>query len=364
MPWMILIAAALVAALLTRICIALCMRFSVLDRPNSRSSHDEPIPRAGGMGVVGGFLAGLAVLLIWFPQVLPPRSEAAFWVIVAAAVFASLVGILDDLFDISVAPKYLAQFAVALGAIFAGLRIEAVQLPFLGTVPLAWGAIPLTVLWITGFPNVFNFMDGINGMAAGTAAIYGAALCALAWQLGGQGFGTLALLAAAASLGFLYFNFPRARIFMGDSGSLFLGTLLALLAARVSAGPSGRGFVPALMICSVYLFDSGFTILLRLKNRENILRAHRSHLYQRLTRSGFSHALVTRSYWLLHALVAAAALGYAGASDRRRAGLLAAVAGLLGLLILLVHLREAYVARQPCEADQCPSGEPGRGRVL
>jgi UDP-N-acetylmuramyl pentapeptide phosphotransferase/UDP-N-acetylglucosamine-1-phosphate transferase len=200
----------------------------------------------------------------------------------------------------------------------------------LGTIHLGWAAVPLTLLWLTGFPNYFNFMDGINGMAGGTGAVYGGFLAAIAAMEGKPELAILGLLLAGSALGFLFHNFPTARTFMGDTGSLFLGLGVAMLAVMIKGDP----MVP-LILCSVFLYDCTTTIARRLKRGENIFRAHRSHHYQRLVQSGWSHARVSGLYFAMHFVAGGLAVAYLRGGDAVRWGVLGAVAlmlaGLTGL---------------------------------
>jgi UDP-GlcNAc:undecaprenyl-phosphate GlcNAc-1-phosphate transferase len=228
-------------------------------------------------------------------------------------------GLCDDLYRLSPVTKFLMQLLITLLVIALGIRFESLAIPFWGS--LTWGLflIPLTLLWLTGFANIYNFMDGINGLAAGTGAVYACFFYLLGWRLGNQGLAAVAVILAGSCLGFLFHNFPQARTFMGDTGSLFLGVLFALLVVQNAQRSSDPGSLTALLlVCSVFLYDSIFTLLRRIRYGENIFRAHRSHLYQRLVQAGLSHGKVTGLYLLLHALMGFLALAYLSVSGTDR----------------------------------------------
>jgi UDP-GlcNAc:undecaprenyl-phosphate GlcNAc-1-phosphate transferase len=269
-------ALALISALLTWAMI----RVGIADVPNERSSHSRPIPRAGGVAVVVAFALGLSGELEW---------PIPVFLGCVAALFA--LGLWDDVMSVRALPKLVAQIVVA--TVFAAV-FSAIFAP-------DWEAIAL-VLWIVVFVNAFNFMDGANGLAGFTAAI-GAATLAL---VGGPFVDVAALGLLGGLAGFLPFNFPKARIFLGDAGSLPIGFALAALSAFATLREPPVYFAPVLFF--TFLFDVGLTLLRRALRRENLLTAHREHLYQLLLRMGWSHAKVTALYAAAAAVNAAVAL--------------------------------------------------------
>ena len=241
-------------------------------------------------------------------------------------------GLWDDLHTLRPATKLVMQLLWAALAVGFGMRVDSVSVPFTGVVMLGALSWIVTILWLPGFSNVYNFMDGINGLAAGTGMIYGGFFFLLARREGDTELMVLAILSAGSCLGFLVHNFPAARTFMGDIGSLSLGMLFALFVVRLAQrSPHASTFVALVLVCVVFLYDAAFTILRRIRRRENIFQAHRAHLYQRLAQTGLTHARITGLYLLLHGLVGVLALAYVAASDAIRAGILGLV-----VLILLV----------------------------
>lgn len=318
MFWILYISSAIIAYVATWLSISISLRRGVLDLPNPRSSHTRPIPRIGGIGIVLGSCLPIAGL--WFlgrlgmiDRVLQHRDTAS---ILLAGTGMALTGLIDDLYGLDPGTKFVMQFVIAVLLVVLGVRVESVAVPFMRPLELGVLSFPLTILWLTGFSNVYNFMDGINGLAAGTGAIYGVFFFAFAaWQQNAE-LAAIAIIFSVSCLGFLFHNFPEARTFMGDSGSLFLGMVFALLLVRIaqqSANPTL--LVAMLLVCSVYLYDATFTVLRRVVHRENIFQAHRSHLYQRLGQAGLSHVRITYLYLLLHALMGTVGLLYFLASD-------------------------------------------------
>lgn len=332
------LASFLIAWFTTRRLISTAGRLHALDIPNHRSSHSKPTPRTGGLGIALASTLILPVLTLYLPtppDVANPFSTVSFWLVMLGYVTIAVVGLIDDVKQIGPLPKYLGQFLASLIAILAGVIFLQPDLPLIGRIDLtsfgfvgSFTGIVLTVVWLTGFSNIFNFMDGIDGLAAGSGAIQGLALFLLSnpsgWHVGQEGAGyqlpgASSLMLAAACLGFLAHNFPPARIFMGDVGSLFTGYVLA--ATAVLMGGTGSHPVPLvsiLLVFSPFLYDATLTILLRWRRGENLLEAHRSHLYQRLITSGQSHHRVTLTYYGLNLITAGGGLFCRAATDRSR----------------------------------------------
>ena len=271
-------------------------RVGALDVPGARSSHDRPTPKGGGVGIVLAFLAGTALLYRYaaFSRIADPYFRA----VIAAAAGIALVAYLDDVFCWRASVKLLAQVGAALLAVGAGLSLTFLRLPWVGTVPLGWLGPVVTIAWIVAATNAMNFIDGLNGLASGVAAIACLALAAIGAWLGASFLYFTALILLAGLLGFLPFNFPRARIFMGDVGSQFCGFLLAVLAVaagRFAAVDLSVALVP--MLLAGVLFDVAFTLARRLLAGEKLAQAHRGHLYQLAHRSGMSPVAVTLAHW-------------------------------------------------------------------
>lgn len=255
-----------------------------MDHPNERSLHVRPTPRVGGLGVMAG-LVTCALLL---------RPEGVF-VLTLVALALSVLSVLDDLRGLSVGVRFSGHFLAAVTTLY-----------LLPDLPgwAWWLALPALV-WMT---NLYNFMDGSDGLAGGMALFGFASYGVAAWVGGAESFAVLCCVIAAASMGFLNFNFPPARVFLGDAGSIPLGYLAAAL------GVSGwiAGMWPIafpLMVFSSFIVDASATLLARLARGEKVWQAHRAHYYQRLIRLGWSHRRLALAEYAVMAASGLSGLG-------------------------------------------------------
>ena len=256
-------------------------RITLLDHPNDRSLHQRPISRTGGLAMlaaslIGGFLVGWTL----------PVSRPGLGLLLLGLAPLAVVSLLDDRGGIRFQWRLAAHVWAAFSLVLAGYKPDWFELPGL-VMPLSSGfAFLLTLLFGVWMINLYNFMDGMDGFAGGMALI---GFATLAW-LGraDSAFMSACLIAAAASAGFLVHNFPPARLFMGDTGSIMLG----FLAAACSLWGNKIGLFPlwaALLIFSPFVVDATVTLLRRLLRGENVLEAHRTHYYQRLVLLGWGH---------------------------------------------------------------------------
>jgi len=302
--WAAWFAAAVVgAAATTSRLVAWAGALGVVDRPNSRSSHTKVTPRGGGLAIVA-----VAVLAAAAAAVLYPHAAVRLGATVIPAVAIAAVSWIDDVWTLQNRVRFSVHLAAAAAAVFVLGPVHSVDLGSFGSVALRAAAWPLTILWIVGLSNAFNFMDGIDGIAGITAAAAGAGLAAAAWLLGGPAIAAVALAFAGAALGFLSQNWPPARIFMGDVGSAFCGFLIAVLPLGMPAAEVPRIMPVAVLAMWPFIFDTLFTLVRRLRRGENIFQAHRSHLYQRLVIAGWSHRATASLYGALAAMAAAIAI--------------------------------------------------------
>lgn len=287
------------------------MRLRIMDVPNTRSSHERPVPKGGGGAIVLAFFVGLAVFYgLGGEAHIAPGPMAGFCV---AALLVAAIGLLDDIRGYGVRVKLAGQLAGAAVLLASGIVLSSISLPFAGRIELGWLGYPLTALWVVGLANAVNFMDGLNGLAGGVAAIAAGFFAAVTFADGSHFVYVLSYVLAASSLGFLVFNFPRARLFMGDVGSQFLGFVLAALAVVAAELDSARtSFMVMPLLVSVILFDTVFTVIRRLAAGERITEAHRSHLYQFANRLGMSHVGVSLYHYGFTALAGIGALVMVG----------------------------------------------------
>lgn len=266
-------------------------RRQMLDVPNERSSHTQPTPRGGGLAIVVVVLFGWLVVLSLHPG---SWVFADLLYVIGAALIAA-VSWVDDLRSLSSRLRFGIHMSGAALAIWSFGYWSTITLPVIGSLYLGLVGLILTFVWIIGLTNAYNFMDGIDGIAGGQAVVAGLGWAALGYLTIQPLVGTMGILLAAASLGFLGHNWPPARIFMGDVGSAFLGFTFAVLAVAAAPRDARLAFVGILFVWP-FVFDATFTLVRRLKNGENIFAAHRTHLYQRLVIAGYSHRFVTLLY--------------------------------------------------------------------
>jgi len=313
-PILVVLSTLIIAFALTPFFRSLAIRSGTLDVPNERSSHDSPTPRTGGLAIVSAILLSWIFTLPWGTSVSVLALVSTFCV--AAA------GFLDDVRTLPVLPRFVVQIVSACLFISGGWALQAVALPALFNLKLGVMSGLISVLWIVGCTNAFNFMDGLNGIASLQAVVHASTLAFLAWRSGDELVLLLAAAIAGSVLGFVPWNLPHGSVFMGDVGSATLGFMLSGVSLMLVRG-GGASFVAAALAMFPFLFDTIFTVTRRAMNREKVTTAHRTHLYQLLNRSGWSHRRVTALWTLLAGLCGLIAGSYdAWPPSRQVAGLL------------------------------------------
>lgn len=275
------------------------IRRQILDIPNQRSSHHIPTPKGGGVAIVVTIITFLTAYLV-IGTVDVQNAVIAYLI---AAVFLATVSFIDDLEPLSPLIRFGVQAGAAALVIWQSGYWETLYLPILGTVNLPFVGLLITFLWIIGLTNAYNFMDGIDGMAAGQAVIAAAGWFLISLWSGSNLFMVWSAAILAGSVGFLLHNWHPAKIFMGDVGSATLGFTFAVLPLiareEMMVNNSFELLIVGLLLVWPFVFDPTITIIRRLLKKENILKAHRSHLYQRLIILGRPHQWVTLLYmWL------------------------------------------------------------------
>jgi len=322
--------AAVVAWLMVPISRTLAHRIGAIDQPKERGLHDTPMPKLGGLAILGGVLtAGLlgALVFDWLPW--DDQTQA----ILAGAAVIAVVGVIDDVIELGAGLKLAGQVGAVLIPVASGVKVTTLTLPFLGglrpgsvtliDLPVA-GEIELggllTVVGIVAVVNVINFIDGVDGLAAGVCLIAATTLAVIALSLDRNAAGVLAALTAGAALGFLRHGFPPASSFMGDTGSNLLGYMLGTVAVQGALKTNAvvALFLP-LIVLAVPILDSGFVVAKRLKYRRPIYVADRWHFHHRMANIGFSQRR-TLAYlygWALVLAGLALALRFVPYSDDR-----------------------------------------------
>lgn len=294
----------ILSLVLTRVIITISRRAGFLDRPAERKIHKEPVPLMGGFAVYLAFvitvilhvkLSGLLLAHPSFFYFIPPEilrylpGVEEVWdklkVILYGGTVMLLLGVLDDIRDVGAKAKLGVQVLAALMLVLFGIRITLfVDSYFFGAV--------VTVLWVVGITNAFNLLDNMDGLSGGVAVIAALFFFLTAWMHGYMFIGAVMLVFAGSVLGFLRYNFNPAKIFMGDTGSLFIGYVLAALTIlnRYYAGESPTLFpvIMPVLILAVPVFDTLSVICIRLKNGESIFKPDRRHFSHRLLNLGFT----------------------------------------------------------------------------
>jgi len=284
------LAAAFVTALLTPLTKRLARAVGAIDQPRERGLSERSTPLLGGIAIFGGLLvAGL----IWLPAGYFKEHELWHGVLIAAAVI-TLVGAVDDRFDLPPLVKLAGQVIAAVVVVHYGVAVKSVTLPFIGVLHFPNAGVTnagpiLTVIGLVAMMNVVNFSDGVDGLAAGVCVIIAATMAVIAFDLGRPQPGVLAALTAGAALGFLVYNFPPASSFMGDCGANLLGLLMGVITVEAAVKTAAVvSFVLPLILLAVPFLDTTFVVLKRLKYRQPIYRSDTEHFHHRMARIGFS----------------------------------------------------------------------------
>ncbi|MBI2377624.1 MAG: undecaprenyl/decaprenyl-phosphate alpha-N-acetylglucosaminyl 1-phosphate transferase [Deltaproteobacteria bacterium] len=349
--------AAAVSAFLTPLVCRLAHAIDAVDAPGeARKIHDRPIPRIGGVAVVAGFFVPILGLLIHTNRI--SRLMFADGQLVTAFVVGALVilalGVYDDLRSAGAKLKLAVETVVALGMWFAGFRIELLSNPVGMPIALDQAAsLFLTVFWIVGITNALNLIDGLDGLAAGVS------LCAVGVLFGVSLFDNnalLCLLAAALAgsvLGFLFFNFNPARIFLGDSGALFLGFTLATISVWTQQkGATLAALVIPVLALGLPILDTTLSVVRRVRRGKNPFQADREHLHHRLLAIGLSHKNAVLTLYTASATFALGALALLDNNATRRAIALSAVG-----LVVYILVRRASSPLPQVGPREAPSGE-------
>jgi UDP-GlcNAc:undecaprenyl-phosphate GlcNAc-1-phosphate transferase len=285
----------LVAAAVTALLTPLTMRFArlvgAIDEPRERGLSERPTPLLGGLAIFAGVLVAA---LIWLPEGYYKENQLWYGVLVAAGLI-TLVGALDDRFDLPPAVKLAGQVAAAVIVVHFGVAVKVITLPFLGSLAFPNAGVTnagpvLTVVGLVAMMNVVNFSDGVDGLAAGVCVIIAATLAVIAFDLNRAQPGVLAAITAGAALGFLIYNFPPASSFMGDCGANLLGLLMGVITVEAAVKTTAVvSFVLPLILLAIPFLDTTFVVLKRLKYKQPIYQSDSEHFHHRMARIGFSN---------------------------------------------------------------------------
>ncbi len=284
------------------------IRHQIGEAPDPRKVHKTFMPHMGGLGIFSGFFLGLFLSYGLFPTFRPAILNDFSGLILASALIVGL-GAWDDLKGFNAAKKFFGQFLISTLLIAMGCRINSIQLPFIEAFPLGILSVPVTYLWLIGVSNAINLLDGLDGLAAGFSVIASAVILLLSIQHQQWALMLLTLSLMAGILGFLRYNYYPAKIFMGDTGSLFLGLMLAVLSLKVAQPtlPGRVNLLLPLLILAIPIGDTSVAFFRRLNKGKHPFKPDKDHLHHRLIYLGLSHKQAVHIIYLVSALYAATA---------------------------------------------------------
>lgn len=286
---------AFITIILVPLVINLAKKIGALDIPkDNRRMHKIPMPLMGGLAIYIGVVISM---LIFLPITIPLLS------VIVAGSLVVISGIIDDIKDISPKFKLLFQLLASIVLIIGGVRITFITNPFSNSQQLfnlGWLSAPISLIWIIGITNTLNLIDGLDGLAAGIALISSLSLLVVAYSLGYTNTMVLSAILAGACLGFLPFNFRPARIFMGDTGALFIGFMLAVISIEgVMKSVATISMVVPIFVLGLPILDTLFAICRRLLSGKSIVVGDKSHIHHRLVARGLSHR---DTVWVLYSI--------------------------------------------------------------
>ena len=271
----------IVTVILTPIVKKVAIYFNIVDKPTQRKIHENDMPRLGGLAIVIGAMAGFLYL--------QPESPYMIHILLGALVIV-IVGIIDDKVSLSPKAKLIGQIIAALIVVSSGLHIEYVTIPFYGKLEFGIFSYAITILWIVGITNAINLIDGLDGLAAGVSSIALATILIMSVIDNQILVIALSVILLGSTVGFLFFNFYPATIFMGDTGALFLGYAISIISILgLFKSVTLFSLVIPVIILAVPIFDTFFAIIRRIVNGQKISKPDNKHLHHRLISMGFSH---------------------------------------------------------------------------
>lgn len=286
----------MVSLLITPVIIKVSKKYGIMDSPNDRKVHKKEIPLLGGLAIFISFLVGVSFIQPFHQVHLP---------LLLGSLVIVLLGIVDDRYDLSPRIKLIGQIAAtSIVVFFGGIQVDFINLPLGGTLEFGYLSIPITFLWIIGVTNAINLIDGLDGLSAGVSGIALIAITGMAFLMSDFYVMTIALLLVGSIIGFLPYNFHPAKIFMGDTGALFLGFMIAVLSLLGFKNITFISFIVPILILGVPLSDTLFAIIRRIVNKRPISAPDKTHLHHCLLDLGFSHRQTVILIYSLSAMFA------------------------------------------------------------
>ncbi|WP_449290050.1 glycosyltransferase family 4 protein [Paenibacillus septentrionalis] len=304
--------ALIVALLMTPLVKKFAFFVGAIDKPNHRKVHTRIMPRMGGLAIYLAFIISFFCVMPLIPEgMLLGKDLNLLKAVLVGGTIIIITGALDDRFELSAKLKLVLQIVAACVVVFGfNISIEFVSSPFGENMQQIndWIGIPVTILWIVGVTNAINLIDGLDGLASGVSGIAIGTILIMAIIMGFTPVILLSTLLLGGIIGFLRYNFYPAKIFMGDSGSLFLGFCLAMLSLISFKQVTLVSFVIPLLIIGVPLSDTFFAIIRRLVNKKPIFAPDKGHLHHRLQDLGYSHRKTVLMIWGIAAIFGAMAI--------------------------------------------------------
>ena len=362
-----LIVAMAVSLLSTPLVKVLAQKMGAMDVPkDNRRMHHVPIPRMGGLAIFLGFLvASLAFL---------PEIDRAMRSILYGAVVIVILGVLDDRFALKALPKLFVQIAAACIVVFYGnCRIDRLTNPFGATMSSFWDlgafAYPLTIIWIVAITNAVNFIDGLDGLACGVSCISSVNLLVIALLVADAPVAVVVAAMTGACIGFVPYNFNPAKIFMGDTGSTFLGFMLATISIQgLFKAYTVISFAVPFLLLGLPIFEICFSIIRRLASGKNPMQADRGHFHHRLIDMGFTQKQSVAIAYVLSAILGLVAVLLTVSGAMKALIMLGAVflVGAIGIKLIFSephkqHSGEAETSLAAASSEQDATAEPGTG---
>lgn len=284
----------LIAFFVTPLAKRIAFKVGAIAKPRKRDMHTKPIPRMGGIAIFAGFLITF-LCVVWYLPIVNVKQVIGIFV---GCGMIFLLGFFDDIYELPAKPKFIIQIVAATVVALCGIRIDFITIPFLGDSEqyMTFLSIPATVIWIVGITNAVNLIDGLDGLAAGVSSIASLCLMVLSIYAGYPPGALLTATLAGACMGFLPYNFNPASIFMGDTGSTFLGFTLGITSVMgLLKGYTIATIFVALLVLGLPIFDTAFAIIRRFLAGKPIMSPDRGHLHHRLVDHGYSQkqAVVT-----------------------------------------------------------------------
>jgi UDP-GlcNAc:undecaprenyl-phosphate/decaprenyl-phosphate GlcNAc-1-phosphate transferase len=323
MFFLTLIVCFMISILITPLVKKLALKIGAIDKPNQRKVHQSLMPRLGGIAIFISFIVGVLLL--------HPENPSSLAILIGSTIII-ITGIFDDMFELSAKIKLLGQLAAAFTIVFLGdLQVVFINLPFGGHLEFGYLSIPFTILWIVGITNAINLIDGLDGLAAGVSSIALFTISGMALIQGNLYVVAMGAIVLVSTLGFLFYNFHPASIFMGDTGAMFLGFIISVLSLLGYKNVTFISFIIPVIILGVPISDTIFAILRRIINNQPLSAPDKSHLHHCMLRLGYSHRQTVLLIYAMAAFFGLVAVIYSQAK-------IGGAIFLIGVLILLMEL--------------------------